>query len=89
MIWVDLNADLGEGMAFDNQLLEIVSSASIACGGHAGNEQIMEASLGAAARNGVVTGAHPGFVDPEHFGRRKLDLPAKTVAGQVVGQLRP
>ncbi len=87
MICVDLNADLGEGMAFDNQLLEIVSSASIACGGHAGSEEIMKMSLGAAARNGVVTGAHPGFADPEHFGRRKLDLPAKTVAHQVVDQL--
>ncbi len=88
MISIDLNADLGEGMAFDKQLLQIVSSASIACGGHAGNEEIMEKTLRRAAEAGVVTGAHPGFVDPENFGRRKLDLPPDIIAEQVVRQLQ-
>jgi len=88
VISIDLNADLGEGMAFDKQLLKIVSSASIACGAHAGNEQIMEKTLNAAAEAGVVTGAHPGFYDPDHFGRRELDLPPETIALQVVEQLQ-
>jgi len=88
VISIDLNADLGEGMAFDKPLLQIVSSASIACGGHAGNKDIMGKTLRRAAEAGVVTGAHPGFVDPEHFGRRKLDLPPETVAEQVVQQLQ-
>jgi len=88
MISIDLNADLGEGMAFDDQLMKIVSSASIACGGHAGNEAIMEKTLRLAAEAGVVTGAHTGFVDPEHFGRRKLDLPPETIAEQVVQQVQ-
>ncbi len=85
---IDLNADLGEGMEFDQALLSIVSSASIACGAHAGNARIMAKTLLAAKRAGVRTGAHPGFVDPEHFGRVELDLPDKLVASQVVAQVR-
>ncbi|VAW18705.1 Lactam utilization protein LamB [hydrothermal vent metagenome] len=88
MISIDLNADLGEGMAFDKQLLRIVSSASIACGGHAGNEETMEKTLRRAAESGVMTGAHPGFADLENFGRRKLDLPLATIIEQVIGQLQ-
>jgi len=87
VISIDLNADLGEGMAFDKQLLKIVSSASVACGGHAGNEEIMKKTLNAAAEAGVVTGAHPGFADPENFGRRKLDLPGEEITRQVLEQL--
>ncbi len=84
---IDLNADLGEGAAFDEQLLGIVSSASIACGGHAGSAEIMERTLLGAKRAGVRTGAHPGFIDRENFGRKRLDLPAKTIAAQVIEQL--
>ncbi|HHG89549.1 MAG TPA: LamB/YcsF family protein [Devosia sp.] len=87
MTSIDLNADLGEGAAFDAELLEIVSSASIACGGHAGSAEIMGRTLLGAKRAGVRTGAHPGFVDPENFGRKRLDLPADAIAVQVVEQL--
>ena len=65
---LDLNADLGEGMGNDAALLHIVSSASIACGGHAGDEETMRTALRAAAARGVSVGAHPGFADREHFG---------------------
>ncbi len=85
---IDLNADLGEGAAFDEQLLGIVSSASVACGGHAGSAKLMERTLLAAKTAGVRTGAHPGFVDPDSFGRKRLDLPAETIAAQVVTQLQ-
>lgn len=88
MTTLDLNADLGEGMPGDAALLEIVSSASIACGGHAGDDDTMRATLRAAAARGVAVGAHPGFVDREHFGRRRLMLPPEELDAQVRDQVR-
>jgi UPF0271 protein len=87
MTSLDLNADLGEGAPNDAALLEIVSSASIACGGHAGNEATMRAALRSAKAHGVVAGAHPGFADPEHFGLRRLDLSADDLTRQMRVQL--
>lgn len=84
---IDLNADLGEGAGTDAELLRIVSSASIACGGHAGDAASMRAALRAAANNGVACGAHPGFADREHFGRRRLDLPAGALQRQIAEQI--
>lgn len=69
MAHIDLNADLGEGAPDDDELLRIVSSASIACGGHVGDAESMARTLRAAAANGVVIGAHPGYPDREGFGR--------------------
>jgi UPF0271 protein len=88
MITLDLNADVGEGMGNDDALLELVSSASIACGGHAGDETTMRATIRAAKARGVVIGAHPGFADREHFGRRRLLLPPQELDEQVRGQVR-
>lgn len=85
---LDLNADLGEGMPGDAALLDIVSSASIACGGHAGDETTMRLTLRAAKARGVAVGAHPGFADREHFGRRRLYLPPEELDEQVRGQVR-
>jgi 5-oxoprolinase (ATP-hydrolysing) subunit A len=70
MASIDLNADLGEGMASDDALLEIVSSCNIACGGHAGDDASMAAGIASALRHGVVIGAHPSYPDREGFGRR-------------------
>lgn len=70
MTSIDLNADLGEGDPFDAELLAIVSSCNIACGGHAGDTQSMRATIEAAKRNDVAIGAHPSYPDPEGFGRR-------------------
>lgn len=84
---LDLNADLGEGTGNDDALLQIVTSASIACGGHAGNAETMHAALRAAEANGVRVGAHPGFNDPEHFGRRNLDLPHNEIAEETIRQI--
>lgn len=84
---LDLNADLGEGMGNDEALLAIVTSASIACGGHAGDISTMRTALRAAEANGVRAGAHPGFADPAHFGRRRLALPHDEIAAQIVGQI--
>lgn len=87
MITIDLNADLGEGAGTDLALLDIISSASIACGGHAGNAATMRETLRAAKIKGVTCGAHPGFADPEHFGRRRLDMPKAELETQIRTQL--
>ena len=67
---IDLNADLGEGDPYDAELLTIVSSCSIACGGHAGDAETMRITVAAAIKNGVSIGAHPAYPDREGFGRR-------------------
>ncbi len=69
MATIDLNADLGEGDAFDEELLQIVSSCNIACGGHAGDEISMVTTVQNAIANGVAVGAHPSYPDREGFGR--------------------
>jgi UPF0271 protein len=70
MTSIDLNADLGEGDPYDEELLRIVSSANIACGGHAGDSESMARTIVAAMTHGVAVGAHPGYPDREGFGRR-------------------
>lgn len=70
MASIDLNADLGEGDAYDDELLQIVSSCNVACGGHAGDEDSMTRTVRSAIANGVAVGAHPGYPDREGFGRR-------------------
>ena len=69
MASIDLNADLGEGAPWDDELLELVSSCNIACGGHAGDAASMAATVRSALANGVAVGAHPGYPDREGFGR--------------------
>jgi len=69
MATIDLNADLGEGDPHDEALLNIVSSANIACGGHAGDVETMAQTIRSAIANGVAVGAHPGYPDREGFGR--------------------
>jgi len=69
MASIDLNADLGEGAEFDAELLQIVSSANIACGAHAGDAESMTMTVRDAISNGVAVGAHPGYPDREGFGR--------------------
>lgn len=84
---IDLNADLGEGCANDQALLQLVSSANIACGFHAGDAQTMRQSVRWALEYGVAIGAHPSFPDRENFGRTAMQLPPETVYAQVVYQL--
>ncbi len=84
---VDLNADLGEGCANDQALLQLVSSANIACGFHAGDAQTMRQSVRWAMEYGVAIGAHPSFPDRENFGRTAMQLPPETVYAQVLYQL--
>jgi len=76
---ININCDLGEKSKFhsiknDPELLNIVNSANIACGYHAGDEQTMEMVIQISKKNGVSIGAHPSFNDPENFGRKRINL---------------
>jgi UPF0271 protein len=84
---IDLNCDLGEGCPFDADLLPLVTSANVACGGHAGDPSTASATLALAAQHGVHAGAHPGFADREHFGRRELDRTEEQVYDECVYQV--
>jgi UPF0271 protein len=89
---IDLNADLGEGfgpwaMGDDAAMLGVVSSASVACGGHAGDPETMHATCRLAAEQGVVIGAHPGYADREGFGRRVIPMRHQEIGRMVVAQI--
>ena len=73
MAAIDLNADLGEGVGDDDAMLAVVTSANVACGGHAGDQRSMRDVTGMATARGVTIGAHPSYVDREGFGRRPMD----------------
>ncbi len=84
---IDLNADLGEGAANDPMMIPLVSSANISCGAHAGNEKTIRTALALCAEAGVEVGAHPGYADPETFGRRALSLTQAELRSQLLMQL--
>ena len=87
MARIDLNADVGEGMALDVALLAVVTSANVACGGHAGDAATMRATLLGAQHHGVTIGAHPGWADPGQFGRARLTLPLHALRETLQTQL--
>ena len=84
---IDLNADLGEGGDSDRALLQLVSSANIACGFHAGDAQTKLQSVRWAKEFGVAIGEHPSFPDRENFGRTAMQLPPETVYAQMIYQI--
>jgi UPF0271 protein len=84
---VDLNADVGEGFDTDDALIGIVTSASVACGFHAGDAETMRAACRAAVSRGVAVGAHVSYRDRDGFGRRELDAPAHVVREEVAEQI--
>lgn len=84
---IDLNADLGEGFPNDRALLELVTSASICCGAHAGGPEEMRHALREARACGVVAGAHPGYPDREGFGRRDQQMTMGEVRVLMMQQL--
>lgn len=89
---IDLNADLGEytgtsGAARDDSILDLVSSASIACGTHAGDLEVMQRTVDAATGRGVAVGAHPSYPDRENFGRREMEISAEDLTAQLVSQI--
>jgi UPF0271 protein len=84
---VDLNADLGEGSGHDEELFELISSANVATGFHAGDSDTMHAAVSAAKELGVAVGAHPSFFDRENFGRKELKVSNEEVFDAVAYQL--
>lgn len=84
---IDLNCDLGEGCPHDAELMTLVTSASIACGFHAGDAPTALAALRLAAQHGVRAGAHPAFPDREHFGRIEMDRGPEDVYADCVYQV--
>jgi UPF0271 protein len=87
MLTIDLNCDMGEGMPFDQQIFPYISSANIACGYHAGNEEIMRRTVQLALEYNVAIGAHPGFADKENFGRKDIFLSKRKYHDLIIQQL--
>jgi UPF0271 protein len=85
---IDLNADVGEGVGDDAGLMPWLTSANIACGAHAGDDDTMRATVALACAHGVAIGAHPGFEDRVHFGRRELPMSPPAAAELVLRQVR-
>src|SRR6516165_9720347 len=86
---IDLNCDMGEleDSAHEVALMEHVTSANIACGGHAGDESTMERTARLAMERGVRIGAHPGYPDRANFGRLEIDLTPEAIADTVHEQI--
>jgi UPF0271 protein len=86
---MDLNCDLGEleDAAHEAALMESITSANIACGGHAGDEQTMERTTRLALARGVRIGAHPSYPDRANFGRLEMDMPVAELEAAVRAQI--
>ncbi|HET7701701.1 MAG TPA: 5-oxoprolinase subunit PxpA [Candidatus Limnocylindria bacterium] len=85
---IDLNSDLGEGAGQDAALMRFISSANIACGGHAGDEGTMRDTIALALAHGVAIGAHPGYPDRAGFGRVAMAMDALALTEEVALQIR-
>jgi len=83
---IDLNADVGEGRG-EEPLYALITSANIACGGHAGNEETMHEAVRLALRHGVAIGAHPSYPDREGFGRVTMNLPPGALSRAIAAQV--
>jgi UPF0271 protein len=89
---VDLNCDMGElpemlANGSQEALMKFVTSVNVACGGHAGDEEMMRTMIEQAMRHGVAVGAHPGYEDRENFGRVALNLGAEEIRDSVYRQV--
>ena len=88
---ININCDLGEkskhhSNKHDPELLEIVNSANVACGFHAGDEETMNMVVQISKKNGVSIGAHPSFNDPENFGRKRINLSSSEIRKLIIDQ---
>ena len=87
MYSIDLNCDLGEGTGNDPFIMPLISSCSIACGGHFGDKKTIKEAIGLAQKYNVKTGAHPSYLDTKFFGRKSLDIPLKELQDSIRFQL--
>jgi UPF0271 protein len=85
---IDINSDLGEGAGHDVELMRFVTSANVACGGHAGDEDTMRETVALAKKHGVSIGAHPGYPDKANFGREPMKMDPLELIEEVAGQIR-
>ena len=88
---ININCDLGEkskhhSNKYDPDLLEIVNSANVACGFHAGDDESMSQVIQISKKNGVSIGAHPSFNDPENFGRQRMNLSSSEISKLIIDQ---
>ena len=88
---ININCDLGEKSKLHNNendkfLLEIVNSANVACGYHAGDEDTMQQVIEISQKNNVSIGAHPSFNDPDNFGRTRINLPSSEIRKLIIDQ---
>lgn len=84
---VDINADLGEGSGHDELLMPLLSSCSIACGGHYGTAETMTEAIQLAKKHKVKIGAHPSFPDKDSFGRKRMTLTKKELTETILQQI--
>lgn len=84
---IDLNCDLGEGTGNDLFVMPLISSCSIACGGHFGNKRTIKEAIELAEKYNVKTGAHPSYLDTKFFGRKSLDISLKELQNSIRFQL--
>ncbi len=84
---IDVNCDMGEGSGNDGKIMPYISSANIACGCHAGNDDTMHATVRLTLLHGVAIGAHPGFNDPENFGRIEMHVSDAEIYQLIIVQL--
>jgi UPF0271 protein len=84
---IDINCDMGEGIGNDEFIMPFISSANIACGYHASNEDIMKRTIELCIRHQVAIGAHPSFFDRENFGRTEIHLSRSAIYDLVVNQV--
>ena len=85
-----LNCDMGEGMAYDAQIMPLIDRANLACGAHAGSEALMHSNVLLAKQYGVQIGAHPSYPDRENFGRVSMQIDSEkleALLGQQIGVL--
>ncbi|MDA0315699.1 MAG: LamB/YcsF family protein [Bacteroidetes bacterium] len=82
-----INCDLGEGVAWEEEIFPFIDAASIACGGHYGTQETLNASLLLAKRFGKEVGAHPSYPDRVNFGRVTVNIPTEELIDQIAHQI--
>lgn len=87
MINIDINCDLGEGMGNESQIMPLISSCNIACGGHAGDNGTMMRVARLAKEHHVLIGAHPSYPDRENFGRISINISEKELKKNILAQI--
>ena len=88
IIYIDLNADVGEGVSTEAQIMPLISSCNVACGGHYGDRESTMKTLRLAQQHGVKVGAHPGYPDKPNFGRVVMDISSQDLYRSMLSESR-